>query len=516
MTKRDGTLPSLWQSTLSSPFNPAAVASSNLSDVIIAGAGITGITLGLLLQKAGRNVSILEAQSIGFGTTGGTTAHLNTLLDTPYPTIIKNFGSENAKKVVALTRAAIALVKENVTQYSIDCGFEDQFAYLFAQTEGQQQELDDIYQACKQLGMTANYTSSIPVNIPFNKAICVEEQAKFHPLRYVHALAGQFVSEGGTIVENCRVIACHKEGGEGVVTVETSTGNLQTHAMVFATHIPTGINLLHLRCSPFRSYAMAVELESNSYPNNLIYDMYDPYHYYRTQTIDGVNYLIVGGEDHRTGDESNTNGCFLKLESHIRSHFDVKTIHNRWSSQYFEPADGLPYIGHLPGNPENVFVATGYGGNGITYSHVAALVLKSLILKEESEYTSLFAPGRVKPVAGFTEFVKHNTEVVKQFVGRWLGQEDLPEIADLSPGDAKVVKYEKTSIALYKDEQHTLHAVNPACTHMKCSVNWNAAEKSWDCPCHGARYDYEGRVITGPASKDLEPVEIKQLEEKEK
>jgi nitrite reductase/ring-hydroxylating ferredoxin subunit len=258
---------------------------------------------------------------------------------------------------------------------------------------------------------------------------------------------------------------------------------------------------------------MAVKLADEQYPDGLMYDMYDPYHYYRTQQIDGEKYLIVGGEDHRTGDEPNTNGCFLKLESHIRSHFNVKEITHRWSSQYFEPADGLPYIGHLPGNPENVFVATGYGGNGITYSHVAAIVLKGLVLTQESPYGSLFSPARVKPVAGFTDFVKHNVEVVSYLVGGWLGQDQLPELADLGAGEAKVVKYEKDSIALYKDENHMLHAVNPACTHMKCSVNWNAAEKSWDCPCHGARYSFEGKVITGPATKDLDPVEIRETVE---
>jgi hypothetical protein len=459
---------------------------------------------------------ILEAQTIGFGTTGGTTAHLNTLLDTPYPAIIKNFGKEKAKLVANAARAAIDLVKENIAKYNIECEFEDQEGFLFAQNEAQQKELEDIYNACKEVGVTVEYAEDIPVPVPFIKAIRIEGQAKFHPLRYIHSLAEAFETAGGVIVEHCRVITTHKDDAEQGVDIETSLGNYHAAAMVFATHIPTGVNLLHLRCSPYRSYAMAVKLEDGTYPVGLAYDMYDPYHYYRTQMVDGQNYLIVGGEDHRTGDEVNTNGCFLKLESHIRSHFAVSEISNRWSSQYFEPADGLPYIGHLPGNAENVFVATGYGGNGMTYSHVAALVLKSKILKEENDYESVFTPGRIKPVAGFQEFIKHNAEVVKHFVGQWLGQEELSEIAGLAAGEAKVVKYENDSIALYKDENNVLHAVSPACTHMKCSVNWNSAEKSWDCPCHGARYSYDGEVLTGPASKDLEPVEIQSMVEKER
>jgi glycine/D-amino acid oxidase-like deaminating enzyme/nitrite reductase/ring-hydroxylating ferredoxin subunit len=516
MIRRDGALPSLWQNTTSTVFTPAALAASDKFDVVIAGAGITGITLALLMQKSGRRVAVLEAESIGFGTTGGTTAHLNTLLDTPYTTIIKNFNLEHAQGVYHSTRAAIDLVREHVEAYNIDCGFELQDAFLYAQNESQQKELEDIYEACVQTGLKIEFTDSIPVPVAFQKAVRIKEQAKFHPLRYTHRLAQAFVEAGGTIVEHCRVNDAKKEESANVLSVETSIGYFVCDQLVYTTHIPPGVNLLHLRCSPYRSYAMSVKLDGESYPEHLSYDMYDPYHYYRTQVIDGEKFLIVGGEDHRTGDESNTNGCFLKLESHIRSHFNVSSVTHRWSSQYFEPADGLPYIGHLPGNPENVFVATGFGGNGITYSHVAALVLKSMLLHEDSPFVSLYTPGRVKPVAGFTEFVKHNVEVVKHFVGKWLGQDELPEIAELAAGEARVVKYEKTSVALYKDEQSKLHAVHPACTHMKCAVAWNAAEKSWDCPCHGARYDYEGKVITGPASRDLEPIEIKQLIEKEK
>jgi Rieske Fe-S protein len=266
-----------------------------------------------------------------------------------------------------------------------------------------------------------------------------------------------------------------------------------------------------LRTPAYRSYAMAVKLTDDSYPADLAYDMYDPYHYYRTQVIDGEKHLIVGGEDHRTGDEPNTNGCFLRLESHIRAHFNVKEISHRWSSQYFEPVDGLPYIGHLPGNPETVFVATGFGGNGITYSHVAALVLKSQILKEVDPFNGIFSPSRLKPVAGFTEFVKHNTDVVAQYVKRWFDRKELQQMTGLSKGEGKVVTYEDHAVALYKDMEGTLHAVDPVCRHLKCSVKWNAAERSWDCPCHGARYSFTGEVITGPANENLESIEIRAL-----
>jgi glycine/D-amino acid oxidase-like deaminating enzyme/nitrite reductase/ring-hydroxylating ferredoxin subunit len=512
MITRDGARTSLWQNTVNE-YSPVSGVSERTYDVAIAGGGITGVTLATLLQRSGLRCIVMEAHQLGFGTTGGTTAHLNTLLDTPYTTIIQNFGLDNARLVARAARAAIELVKSNIQHYSIDCGFEEVPAYLYAQTEDQEKELGKIVEACIEVGLPVEYVQEIPVPVPFNKAIRVSGQAKFHPLRYLYSLAAAFEESGGVILEQCRVL--QSEDKDGVLHIETSAGEFQAGKLVYATHIPMGINLLHLRCPAYRSYAMAVKLEDEAYPEELAYDMYDPYHYYRTQLIDGEKFLIVGGEDHRTGEEPNTNGCFLKLESHVRSHFKVKAIVNQWSSQYFEPVDGLPYIGHLPGNPSTVFVATGYGGNGITYSHVAAIALKHLIFEENDPFRNVFSPSRLKPVAGFTDFVKHNADVVKQFVGKWFGKEELQGAVSLAPGEGKVVSYNNHTLALYKDDQGALHAVDSACTHMKCSVSWNAAEKSWDCPCHGARYSFTGEVITGPANKNLEEVEIRSAEKEE-
>jgi nitrite reductase/ring-hydroxylating ferredoxin subunit len=186
----------------------------------------------------------------------------------------------------------------------------------------------------------------------------------------------------------------------------------------------------------------------------------------------------------------------------------------KWSSQYFEPADGLPYIGHLPGNDEHVYVATGYSGNGMIYGTVASRIIADIILKRENDYKDLFSPSRIKIVAGFSEFVSHNADVVKQLIGKWFSVEELEEVAALAPGEGKVVTFNDHLMALSKDDNGQLHAVSPACTHMKCSVAWNGSEKSWDCPCHGARYAANGKVLTGPATKNLTPINIGQMEEK--
>jgi len=257
---------------------------------------------------------------------------------------------------------------------------------------------------------------------------------------------------------------------------------------------------------------MAIKLKNKrDYPDGLAYDMYDPYHYFRTQEVDGVTFFIAGGEDHKTAHEENTEACFARLEGFVRKFYNIDEIVFRWSSQYFEPVDGLPYIGHLPGHPQNMYVSTGYGGNGMTYSAIAALTLTEMIVSNKSEYEKLFDPNRIKPVAGFSNFVKEAADVTGKLIGGIFPKEKLEELADLAHGEARVIKYEGHSIALYKDESGNLHAVNPACTHIKCSVSWNSAEKSWDCPCHGSRFSYDGEMLTAPARKDLEIIHMEEL-----
>jgi glycine/D-amino acid oxidase-like deaminating enzyme/nitrite reductase/ring-hydroxylating ferredoxin subunit len=508
MIPRDGACTSLWQYDMER-YTPANEANQDLTyDVIIAGGGITGITTAWQLQKTGKNCLVIEAHNIGFGTTGGTTAHLNTLLDTPYTTLIKNFGEENAKLVAEAARDAINLVKENIHKLAIDCGFKEAAAFLFSQDQKQTEELNEIYKASQKAGLQIAYSEKIPVPIPFQKALRVEKQAKFNPLQYVYALAEAFETTGGTILQNTRVTGVE---GDDILTITTENGTFTTRAMVFATHIPIGINLLHLRCAPYRSYAMAVRLKQETdYPQGLIYDSQDPYHYYRTQEVKGVNYLIAGGYDHRTAMEENTEKNFLELEAHVRKYYEVDEVMYAWSSQYFEPADGLPYIGHLPGHSANTLVATGFGGNGMTYSQVSALVICNILNGKNDPCIKLFDPNRVKPVAGFVNFIKHNAQVAGEIISKIWPADKMGELVELAPGDGKIVRYEEHTIALHKDEKGNLHALHPECTHMKCTIAWNAAENSWDCPCHGARFSIHGEVLTGPAATALEKVAIGQ------
>lgn len=507
--KRDGACTSLWQDTAPDFTGAQTTIPNHVFDVLIVGGGITGITTGLLLQKAGKTCLIAEAHNLCFGTTGGTTSHLNTFLDTTYDQIIKDFGEHNAQLVARATRQSLDLFKQHVQEYNIDCGYEEKNGYVYAQTDEQADQLQKLLDASERAGTQVAYSSDIPVPVEYKSAIVYKKQAQIHPSRYVLALARALQDAGGVIKEHCLVDKFSEENG--LLTIETSKGTIRAKQLIYATHIPPGVNLLHFRCAPYRSYAIAAELKEEAYPNGLAYDMYDPYHYHRTQTIDGKNYLIVGGEDHKTAHIKNTEACFHHLESYVRKYYNVERVAYQWSSQYFEPADGLAYIGHLPGNPDNVYVATGFGGNGITYSHIAAMILRDLLTTGQSEYADLFAPGRVKPMAGFAAFVKENADVVKEFIQKKFFIGKLPQLADIAPGEGRLVKYEGESIALYKDTQGVLHAVDPVCPHAKCNVDWNSAEKSWDCPCHGSRFSYEGEVLTGPSRKGLDKIELSDL-----
>ncbi|MEO5684872.1 MAG: FAD-dependent oxidoreductase [Chitinophagaceae bacterium] len=505
MIERDGQLKSLWQQGVQ-PYTTLHTAIENQSyDVIVVGGGITGLSTALLLQEAGKKCLVLEAKNLCFGTTGGTTAHLNTLLDTPYTEIEKKFSKETSREMATAAAAALDLVKRNIEQYNISCGFAEASACLFAQNSKQQKELEEIAHASAAAGLQVELTTDAPPPFRAVKTLRAMGQAKFHPVNYVYGLAKAFESLGGVILQQCQVTDVQNKDG---VICTTGKGNFIGRDLIYATHIPPGINLLHLRCAPYRTYAMAVKLEDGQSFNDLVYDMEDPYHYYRSQIIDGTEYLIAGGKDHKTGQEENPAYRFTSLEATVRSHFKFKDIACKWSSQYFESTDGLPYIGHLPGHAEHIYTATGFGGNGMTYSHLAARLLADILLENENPLIKVLSPARIKPVAGFTNFITHNADAVRNFAGKLFSGEKLQELAGIAPGEGKIVQYDGEKIGLVRDKDGQLHAVKPVCTHLQCEVKWNGAEQSWECPCHGARYNCEGKVITGPAVQPLEKIDL--------
>lgn len=500
--ERDGATKSLWQNLPG--FIPEKAEVESDYDVIIVGGGLTGITSALFLQNAGKKCVVVEARNLGFGTTSGTTAHLNTILDLTYAEIEKNFGEENTKVVLSAAMQAINITEMNVRKYQLDCEFSEREGYLFSTDAKQTKKLDEAFEASKKAGCDVEYSDTIPVPVDFEKALVFKRQAQIHPTKYLYGLAHAFESAGGTIIEQCRVTDV-KENHK-ILEVTTSGGKINAANVIYATHIPPGVNLLHFRCAPYRSYAMAVTLKDNNYPDELAYDLHDPYHYYRSQTVDGKKFLIAGGEDHRTGEKTDAQRCFYYLENYLRQYFEIDEVAYQWSSQYFESADGLPYIGHLPGNPKGVFVATGYGGNGITYSQIASKILFDLIVTGKSEYEKMFNPLRIKPIAGFENVVKNAADVTANFIEKLVPSEKILRLTELKPGEAKLISYENETVAIHRDEDGNLHSVSPACTHINCTIAWNNAEKVWECPCHGSRFNEDGEMITAPARKDLQKI----------
>lgn len=499
--KRDGAQKSIWQENIPDYQPVNTWDKDKVYDVLIVGGGITGLTTALLLQSEGRNCIVAEAANLGFGTTGGTTAHLNTILDTPYYEIAKSFSEEDAKLVATGSREAIDLVEGLINKYNIDCDFSYETGYLMAENDKEIDELEKIKESSNKAGVVMDWVADgLDIPIPHKRSCRIALQAKFHAIKYIMGLARAFEEAGGVILQHCTLKDV--DSGEHHIA-DTTLGKVRASFVVYATHIPPGISVLHFRCAPYRSYAAAFTLKSGNYPTGLYYDLKEPYHYFRTQTIDGKEYIIGGGFDHKTGHEENTDVVFRKLEAYLRTHFDIDTIAYRWSSQYFNPADGLPYIGVLPGH-DTIFTGTGYAGNGMIFGTLSGKIFCDLIMNKESKYEKVFNPNRIKPIAGFTEFVKENADVVSEFIGKRFSYEKVSELAELAPGEGKLAEWDGKKVALYKDENGKVYAVDPVCPHAKCIVDWNIAEKSWDCPCHGSRFSCNGAMLTGPATTDLQ------------
>lgn len=503
--KRDGSNTSMWQAADHQAKIGSTFKAGDLYDTIIVGGGITGLSTALLLQEQGQKCLLVEAYAIGFGTTGGTTAHLNTFLDATYPEIDSDFGARASKQMAKASQDVISKIQKNIETYGIDADFEYKQAYLYSQNEKETDELMDILKSSQAAGLGVNLSDENGLPIPFEKAIRFENQAQFHPIKYILGLADAFINLGGEILENTFV--SHSKKIDGLHLVESSSGEIRTKHIVYATHISPGINILSLCNAPYRSYVLGIKLKDGQYPEALCYDMQEPYHYFRTHVVNGQRYLIAGGEDHKTG-HSDPEEAFLNLENYLKRYFQISEVSFKWSSQYYVPVDGLPYIGQLPGGDEGIFVATGFNGNGMILGSLSAQIISDEILGKMNEFSSLLSPSRLKPVSGFSAFVKENADVAYHFFADRFGAEELQSISALPKDKGKLVEIGGEKVAIYKDPDGEVTALSPVCTHAGCIVNWNQSEKSWDCPCHGGRFSVKGKVLTGPPRKDLQQIAI--------
>lgn len=501
---RDGSLESPWQK-LNATVTGAQALPGQVYDCLIVGAGITGITAGLLLQKAGKQVIIAEAQTAGFGTTGGTSAHINNFADTTYAEARSAFGAEGAQLFADAIREGAGLINSNIENFGIECDYAEKKGYLYAENEDEVKQLADIFEGMQQVGVEAVYTDKAPTPVPFLKALEIPGQAQFHPIKYLKSLQAAFLEAGGILLPHTFIEKLEQE--DGVHLANAGAQQIRARKVIYATHLPPGITVFSFRCAPYRSYVLALKLKAGKYPDALIYDCQEPYHYVRTHEINGEQLLLIGGNDHKTGHDD-PEKAFADLEKYARNYYSVSSVKYRWSSQYYIPADGFPYIGQIPFMADGILTATGFNGNGMMLGSISAKILADQVLGVENKYSQLFSPHRIKPIDSFMELVKENADVAYHFVADRFGIPETDSLNRLRPGTGKIVELDGTKLAVYRDENGTVNALNPTCTHAGCLVNFNSAECTWDCPCHGGRYAIDGSVITGPPTKALQQISI--------
>ncbi|GAA4099183.1 FAD-dependent oxidoreductase [Mucilaginibacter panaciglaebae] len=502
-TKRDGLLESPWQQAGNGV--SSGVLTDQVYDCLIVGAGITGLTAGLILQQAGKRVIIADLRTVGFGTTGGTSAHINNFADTTYAEAESAFGEKGAQLFADAIQEGAALIKTNVDRLGIDCDYEYKTGYIYAETDQEVKQLDDIYQGMLKVGIPAVYNEEAPIPVPFKKVLEITGQAQFHPIKYLMALRDAFFKAGGMLSENTLIDKLESEGN--IHSVLINDKRISAKRVIYATHMPPGINVFSFRCAPYRSYVLAVKLKDDKYPDAVVYDLQEPYHYVRTHVINGEPLLLVGGNDHKTGHDDPAK-AFSDLEEYTRKFYNVSSVKYRWSSQYYVPADGFPYIGQIPFMADGILTATGFNGNGMMLGTISAKILADQAIGVANRYSEIFSTSRIKPIDGFTEFVKENADVAYHLVADRFGIPETDSLERLVPGTGKVLEYDGKKLAVYRDEQGNIQALSPVCTHAGCIVNFNTSEKTWDCPCHGGRYNTDGSVITGPPTKALQQIQI--------
>ena len=498
---------SSWMATAPVPERKAL--SENLSpDICVVGAGIAGMTTAYLLAREGESVVVLDDGAIGGGMTGRTTAHLVNALDDRYFDLEKLHGEKGARLAAESHSAAIDLIERIVSREKIDCDFERLDGYLFVPPGDPLDILDHELEAGNRAGLKLEKVERAPLDYDTGPALRFPNQGQFHPLKYLQGLARVIEERGGRIFSGTH--ASEIAGGEpGRVTC--SNGAVVTaKSIVVATNTPVNdLFAIHTKQAAYQTYVIAGRIPRGSVVKALYWDTPDPYHYVRLQELDdGSDLLIVGGEDHKTGQSDDAEERFAKLESWTRERFPWTEITYRWSGEVMEPIDGLAFIGRNPLDKDNVYIATGDSGNGMTHGTLAGILISDLIMGRENEWATLYEPSR-KTLRALPEFAKENLNVVAQFADLVTpGEVDSED--EIKPGSGAIIRRGPLKVAVYRDESGRVHQRSAICRHLGCVVDWNSLEKTWDCPCHGSRYDALGQVIQGPANSDLPEVEIEE------
>ena len=505
---------SIWLET-AYPDRFAPLNENTAAEVCVIGAGIAGMTTAYLLAREGKTVVLIDDGRPGCGQTGVTTAHLSNEIDDSYQEMHRLHGQHGARLAYQSHRAAIDRIEAIVQLEDIDCDFERVGGYLFLSPEHGVKRIDDEFKAARDAGVEVERLDRAPVR-GFDTALCLQfpGQGQFHPLKYLNGLVDAFERLGGRLYSGTR--AKQVTGGDPAL-VETADGfTVTATAVVVATNVPFNDRVaIHTKQAPYHTYVIAARAPLGSITHALYWDTHDPYHYVRLQRAsnfelggdnpDPQDLLIVGGEDHKAGQAQDAEARFANLETWMRERFpSAGEVAFRWSGQVMETQDGLGFIGRNPMDSPNVYVATGDSGMGMTHGTIAGILLTDLIAGRENPWTELYDPSRIRTGAA-GEFVKENLNVALQYTS-WITGGDVSSIDEIAPNTGAVIREGLLKVAVFRDMDGTIHRRSAVCTHLGCIVSWNPAAATWDCPCHGSRYDKFGTVVNGPAAVDLKCV----------
>jgi glycine/D-amino acid oxidase-like deaminating enzyme/nitrite reductase/ring-hydroxylating ferredoxin subunit len=496
---------SLWMQSTGELDLPAARGPVTV-DVAVVGGGITGVTAALLLKEAGARVALVEAAAIAGGTTGHTTAKVTSNHGLIYDELSSSFGEERAAIYAEAQEGGLGLIAAWVRERGIACDFRRRDAWTYALDDAEAEAVGREVAAADRAGLDVTYETAAPLPFPIAAAIRYADQAEFHPRRYLQALARLVPGDGSHAFEHSRVTAV-TDGSP--CRVETPRATIQARHVVIATGYPIlDRGLFFPRLSAQRSYVLAARL-AHAVPEGMFLSTESPAHSVRAHPAPGGGeYALLGGEGHKTGQSEPVSARYAALEAWARERFDVATVELGWATQDAVPADGLPYVGALHPFTERLLVATGYRKWGMTNGTAAAIILADRILGRENPWAETFDPNRFRPPSGVGSLVRENINVGVRFVRDRLQRPAHERPEDLAPGEGAIVEHGGERVGAYRAEDGALHVVSPVCTHLGCWTRWNDAERTWDCPCHGSRYSYDGSVVQGPAVKPLEAKEL--------
>jgi len=496
---------SVWIDTKSMPkFSP--LMQNIHTDVCIVGGGIGGLTTAYLLAKEGKKVCVLESFELASGQTGKTTAHFSNVLDDRYFQLEKYHGTEGLKLAIESHTTAINRVTEIVAIENIECELERVNGYLFSYND--EALLQKELAAADRAGHTAiELLKASPLtNFDTGPCLLFPRQLQLHPLKYLSALTKAILQMGGKIFTHTQVT--HVEGGANARVVTDMNYEVSCDAVVVATNTPINDRLaIHTKQASYRSYVLGFRVPTGSIEKGLYWDTMNPYHYFRIESQRTCDILMVGGEDHKTGQEDDPQSCYSRLEIWARKRFPmISDPVYQWSGQVMETMDGLAYLGHNPMDKDNVYIITGDSGNGMTHCTIGAMLITDQIMGRANPWEKLYNPSRITLMAA-PAFMKENANTAAQYA-QWLEFKPIPDFDNI-PNDSGITFRDGTQMmAAYKEASGNLVYISAVCPHLGGIVNWNNAEKSWDCPCHGSRFDCKGKVIEGPAFTDLKKVDF--------